>query len=185
MAPKAPAGHADVRERLGEEPPAKGGEPEADHRLPPSAPGTPGGKKAPLPALPEVEDDIRTLEVTWDEHGERYKARREVVAQCTRYEFGDWAERFDAAPPAVLGLIKRFLRFGGDPLRWKDEWLRELGMHGHERTAIEVAMITRCLHYMGTYDQLNLPSLASAEVLCQRLAQLIEAHASGDRNAPN
>ena len=58
-------------------------------------------------------------------------------------------------------------------------------MHRHERTAIEVAMITRCLHYMGTYDQLNLPSLASAEVLCQRLAQLIEAYASGDRSAPN
>ena len=133
----------------------------------------------------EAEEDVRTLEVTWDEHGERYKPWRDVVGQCTRHEFGDWGERFDAAPPATLGLAKNFLRFGGDPIRWKDEWLRELGMNRHERTAIEVSMITRSLHYMGTYDQLNLPCLASAEVLCQRLAQLIEAYASGDRTAPN
>ena len=46
-------------------------------------------------------------------------------------------------------------------------------------------MIVRCLHYMGTYDQLNLPCLASAEVLSQRLAQLIEAYAGGDRSSPN
>ena len=58
-------------------------------------------------------------------------------------------------------------------------------MNRHERTAIEVSMIVRSLSYMGTYDQLNLPCLASAEVLCQRLAQLIEAYAGGDRSAPN
>ena len=128
---------------------------------------------------------MRTLAVSWDEHGERYKAWREVVAESSRHEFGDWADRFDAAPPATLGLMKSFLRHGGDPLRWKDEWLRELGMSRHERTAIEVSMIARSLMYMVTYDQLNMPNLASAEVLCQRLAQLIEAYAGGDRNAPN
>jgi hypothetical protein len=125
------------------------------------------------------------LAVTWDEHGERYKAWREVVAESSRCEFGDWSDRFDAAPPATLGLMKSFLRHGGDPVRWKDEWLRELGMGRHERTAIEVAMIVRTLQYLGTYDQLNLPCLAGAEVLCQRLAQLIEAYAGGDRSSPN
>ena len=58
-------------------------------------------------------------------------------------------------------------------------------MNRHERTAIEVSMIVRALQYLGTYDQLNLPCLAGAEVLCQRLAQLIEAYAGGDRFAPN
>ena len=107
------------------------------------------------------------------------------MAESSRCEFGDWADRFDAAPPATLGLMKSFLRHGGDPVRWKDEWLRELGMNRHERTAIEVSMIVRALQYLGTYDQLNLPCLAGAEVLCQRLAQLIEAYAGGDRSAPN
>ena len=123
--------------------------------------------------------------MTWDEHGERYKAWREVVAESSRCEFGDWADRFDAAPPATPGLMKSFLRHGGDPVRWKDEWLRELGMNRHERTAVEVSMIVRALQYLGTHDQLNLPCLAGAEVLCQRLAQLIEAYAGGDRSAPN
>ena len=80
--------------------------------------------------------------------------------------------------------MKSFLQHGGDPVRWKDEWLRELGMNRHERTAIDVSMIVRAFQYVG-YDQLNLPCLAGAEVLCQRLAQLIEAYAGGDRSAPN
>ena len=138
-----------------------------------------------LPPADTKDDDVRTLAVTWDEHGERYKAWRDVVAESSRCEFGDWADRFDAAPPATLGLMKSFLRHGGDPVRWKDEWLWELGMNRHERTAIEVSMIVRALQYLGTYDQLNLPCLAGAEVLCQRLAQLIEAYAVGDRSAPN
>ena len=74
---------------------------------------------------------------------------------------------------------------GGDPARWRDDWLKELGMHKHERTAIEVGVLTRALLYFGIYDPLNCPCLAGVEVICQRLSQLIDAYASGDAARPN
>ena len=46
-------------------------------------------------------------------------------------------------------------------------------------------MITRSIHYFGTYDQLNIPCLGGVDVLCQRLSQLVEAYASGDCSKPN
>ena len=58
-------------------------------------------------------------------------------------------------------------------------------MSKHERTAIEVTVLTRAMMYFGTYDQLNCPSLAGIEVLAQRLSQLIDAYASGDSCKPN
>ena len=81
-------------------------------------------------------------------------------------------------------MMKNFLRFGGDPVRWRNAWLRELGMHKHDWTATDVTMSTRSLHYFGTYDQLNIPCLAGVEVFCP-LIQLVEAYASGDCSKPN
>ena len=41
------------------------------------------------------------------------------------------------------------------------------------------------MYYLATYDQLNCPCLAGVEVMAQRLAQLIDAYASGDASRPN
>jgi hypothetical protein len=58
-------------------------------------------------------------------------------------------------------------------------------MSKHERTAIEVSVLTKSMYYLATYDQLNCPCLAGVEVMAQRLAQLIDAYASGDASRPN
>ena len=58
-------------------------------------------------------------------------------------------------------------------------------MSSRERTAIEVTVLTDAMHLAGCYDQVNGPALASMETLCLRLAQLIEAYASGDPQKPN
>ena len=58
-------------------------------------------------------------------------------------------------------------------------------MSKHERTAIEISVITRSMYLFGTYDQVNCPCLAGVEVLAQRLSQLIDAYASGDAGKPN
>ena len=58
-------------------------------------------------------------------------------------------------------------------------------MSKHERTAIEVSVLTKSMYYLATYDQLNCPCLAGVEILAQRLAQLIDACASGDASRPN
>ena len=41
------------------------------------------------------------------------------------------------------------------------------------------------MYYLATYDQLNCPCLVGVEILAQRLAQLIDAYASGDASRPN
>ena len=108
---------------------------------------------------------MRTLSVEWDEHGERFKPWRTACREMSRHEFSDWGELFEQAPASVLALFKNFERFGGDPLRWRDNWLKELGMSKHERTAIEVSVLTKSMYYLATYDQLNCPCLAGVEIL--------------------
>ena len=98
--------------------------------------------------------------VVWDEHEERYKPCRDVCAEASRHDFGDWSDRFEAAPPITLTMMKNILRSGGDPIRWKDDRLREINMGKLERTAIEVGLISTALQYFGAYDQVNLPCLA-------------------------
>ena len=63
--------------------------------------------------------------------------------------------------------------------------MKEIGTSKHERTAIEVTVLTKSMYYLATYDQLNCPCLAGVEVMAQRLAQLIDAYASGDASRPN
>ena len=81
---------------------------------------------APPLSLPP--EDVRTLAVQWDEHGERYKPWREMCQEMSRHDFPDWADMFDSAPPCVLPLFKSFYKYGSDPVRWKEDWLKALGM---------------------------------------------------------
>ena len=81
--------------------------------------GGTGGSPADSPAgkgkHPSGEDDVRTLSVEWDEHGERFKPWRTACREMSRHEFSDWGELFEQAPASVLALFKNFERFGGIP----------------------------------------------------------------------
>ena len=156
-------------------------------RWPPGPP--PGDEEAKKEeAEPEAggaaPSDARTLWVTWDEHGTRYKPWREVCQDMSRTEFSDWVDLFET-PPVTLEIWRSFERIGGDPRRWRQNWLKEIGMSTKERTAIEVAVLTDAMFFAGTYDQLNGPSLSCMETLCLRVSQLVEAYSSGDAQRPN
>ena len=71
--------------------------------------------------------------MVWDEHGERYKPWRDVCAEASRHEFEDWSDRFEAAPPIILTMMYNCFHSGGDPIRWKDAWPREINMGKFER----------------------------------------------------
>ena len=107
-----------------------------------------------------------------------------MCAEINRVEFSDWVDHFEE-PPVTRDIWKGFEKHGGDPRRWRQAWLKELGMSSRERTAIEVTVLTDAMHLAGCYDQINGPALASMETLSFRLAQLIEAYASGDPSKPN
>ncbi len=63
-------------------------------------------------------DDARTLEVDYDEQGERFKEWRKVMTEVREYSFSDWPLE---GPMTVLHLVKHFGRHGGDPKRWLGE----------------------------------------------------------------
>ena len=80
--PATPKG--DFRDRLDD---GDVGRPDPPSHRPPEKPPPPADDLPPAGALPAADtkdDDVRTLAVTWDEHGERYKAWREVVAESSR-----------------------------------------------------------------------------------------------------
>ena len=83
-----------------------------------------------------------------------------------------------------MNMMKHFERHGGNPLLWLDKWLMTKGIEASERTAIELSVYMRTLHYLATYDQVNVPSLAGAENILLRVAQVVEAYRSDPRR-PN
>ena len=48
-----------------------------------------------------------------------------------------------------------------------------------DRICFEVKILIECLYLAGTYDQLNLSGLASAEIICRRIQAVVDAYSSG------
>ena len=69
--------------------------------------------------------------------------------------------------------------FGGDPKRWLVEWFRAKGIQDQERVAHEMRCLIKAVYTAGIYDQLNLSSLASVEILARRIQAVVDAYARG------
>ena len=65
--------------------------------------------------------------------------------------------------------VRHFEKFGGDPKRWLSEWMRVRQIGETDRVAFEMRTLVDCLYTAGSYDQLNVPSLASMEIVARRL----------------
>ena len=150
----------DLRERLaGSKPPAPGG----------------GAGAASAGASPAKEpDDIRTLSVDYDDHGERFKRWRDLAREVSSVKFPDWP--FDDSNSQALHLIKHWDRHAEDGLSWLSKWLTDRGVSTTERTGIEMKCLISCLQLAGTYDHLNIPVLACLETIARRIAQIVEAY---------
>ncbi|CAK0837853.1 unnamed protein product [Prorocentrum cordatum] len=121
----------------------------------------------------EEAEEVRALWVVMDEAGERHKPWRSVARELSFHLFPDWP--FEGQRSQTLRMAKRFERTGGGPLWWLALWLREKGIGQNERAAIEMATPLAAVQHAGSYDQLNIASLASVEVMCRRVAQITEA----------
>ena len=135
--------------------------------------GAPGGRER-VPGDGAV-DDLRTLWVGWDRHGERFKAWRDVVAESTEEELD--AKRIEGASTA-LHMCKAMERQGGDPRMWLERWLREKRVESSDRVSHELRCLTDSLVLAGTVDQLNMGGLHCLETLCRRIAAIVEAYAT-------
>ena len=127
-------------------------------------------------AVADAGDDIRTLAVDYDSHGHRWKDFREVAAEMKAHSFPDWCRHLPEGPNMAFEMLSGFQRTCGGPRKWLTEWLRDRSIGSRERTAIEMKVLTDSLDFGGSYDQLNLSALLSVEVLCRRIAQIIEAY---------
>ena len=142
-----------------------------------------GREKDAEPA--DAPDDIRTLWVQRDEHGERFKTWRVVIAECRQANFtGGWS-RYHEGPPSTLSLFNNLVRQNEDTMVWLSNFFKEFAIGNKERTATEMRVLVRAIWLSGVYDQVNGPALACIEELARRVSQLVEAYSSGAAGKPN
>jgi uncharacterized membrane protein YgcG len=120
-------------------------------------------------------DDARTLWIDWDAHGERYKAWREVCRESSQEAFPD--EHLDGVTTA-LHMCKAMERQSGDPRRWLSTWLLDKKIDPADRVAHELRSLTDTLYMAGVVDQVNVGGLLSLELVCRRIAVIVEAYAT-------
>ena len=131
---------------------------------------------------PEETDDARTLPVEYDEQGERYKPWRDVCKEVREYSYPDWVHE---GPQSCLHLIKHMQKNGGSPKLWLQVWSRFKGIQDNDRVMHEMRVLMECLEHGGSYDQLNLASLACMETISRRVQSIVDAYNSGSSSAPD
>lgn len=130
---------------------------------------------------PEAERDVRVLPVMFDSAEERFRTCAEAVPEYDEVDYEDFPL---AGPRTVYHDVKQLRRMGLDYLLHHEAWLKKSGVRTTDRSVHEHSAICRALHYMMTYDQLNLPALAAAEAMNRRRALIEHAHA-GRPDAPS
>ena len=153
---------ADYRRRAGARPPP----------LELAAPAERAGDVTPRPAA-DGRGDIRTLAVDFDAHGERYKDWRAVPVEA----YHEMPDPYPLdGPPSALYLVKHMERHGRTPKGWVEMFVRDRGLSSGDRVVHELRCLAEILELAGTFDQLNVCSLASLEFLCRRIQAVVEAH---------
>ena len=136
----------------------------------------------PEKLVEQSESDARTLYVDFDDQGIRYKEWRRAVQESRDYSYQDWPHE---GPTTVLHLLKHMQKFGGDSRQWLQLWARQRGVYDSDRVMHELRCLTDVIYFGATYDQLNLPVLASMEVIARRVQSIVEAYASGPPGNPD
>ena len=127
------------------------------------------------------ERDLRILPVVFDAAEERYRTIQECIPEYEEVDFDDFPL---AGPRTMFHDSRQLRRMGLDFIMHHEAWLKKSGVRSTDRSVHEHSSLCRVLHLMMTYDQLNLPSLASAEALNRRRALIEYAH-SGRPDAPS
>ena len=127
--------------------------------------------------------DIRTLWLDYDEQGIRFKEWRKVLAESTEnIGYEDWPHD---GPGTVMHMLSHMFKFGGDPKQWLERWSRSKGVQDGDRVMHELRVLMDILWYGGTYDQLNLTSLASMETASRRIQSIVDAYSTGGSAGPD
>ena len=118
-------------------------------------------------------DDARTLAVSYDSQGSRWKVFRECVLEMTEDRYPDWPVD---DPRTVLWLMKHVLRGGQSPIQWVENYLSRRPYPATDRSQYELRSIAEVLEYAACYDHMNLSNLSCFELLARRWRFIISAH---------
>ena len=141
-----------------------------------------GEKEREDEAEEKVSEDARILAVDYDNQEERHKEWKVVTQECAEYSFKDWPLE---GPLCTLHMLKQMHRTGGTPKAWLQTWARFKQVPEGDRIMFELRTLVEAIEYGGSYDQLNLASLASFECISRRIMAIVDAFGAGSAGAPD
>ena len=120
-------------------------------------------------------EDLRVLPVQFDRQGTR---RRELNTSVSSMDDGEplGGGLQLTGPPTTLRLMKELRDQSFTPSTFHEHWVRTTELPRGDRSVYEHECLSRILDSMACADQLNLPALQSAELICRRLQVIREAH---------
>ena len=137
---------------------------------------------ADLEGSKNLGEDVRTVWVLYDEQGERHREWRAVVQEAVAHSFSDWPYQ---GPQSTIHTAKHMAKHGGDPKSWMQIWMRRHNLAESDRVVHELKTVVDVIYLGGTYDQLNLGSLASFEAVSRRLQTIVEAFSNSSGSTPD
>ncbi len=147
-----------------------------DRALIPVAGGAIFAKKMPAADAARVaNDDLRTLAVKFDSEGTRRRDFSSAVEKmCSDEPAGGGLQL--TGPATCLKMLKAMRDQSFTPITYHEFWLRTGEIPRGDRSIYEHECLSRILEAMACVDQLNLPALQGAELMCRRLQVIREAH---------
>ena len=118
-------------------------------------------------------DDARTLPISRDEEGNRYKDFRTGVQECKQCEFTDWPV---GGPRTAKHVVLEMVSHAGSALAHHQAWRTACKFQPSDGPAVEHEGLCKILHTMLTYDQLDISNLASAELIARGIQRIEEKH---------
>ena len=119
------------------------------------------------------QEDARTLGITRDASGNRFKEFRLASLECKEISFNDWPV---AGPRTVLYVLSKIVEHGGSPIAHSQAWRTACKLQPSDKPAQDHEMLCRILQTMVVYDQLDVANIAAAELVVRGIQRIEEQH---------
>ena len=124
------------------------------------------------------QDDARTLWIAWDSQGERYKTWRTVCQESRQLDHAGLGLGGEGTASHMAKMMERLVEI---LVSGKNGGCVRKGSSEIRGTGHEVSVLANDLYQGGVYDELNVGCLGCLEVICRRIAVLVEAHSQTSR----
>ena len=132
-----------------------------------------GGQPIEVDGGVDGQEDARTLSITRDSQGHRFKEFRAASLECKEVAFTDWPV---PGPRTILHVLSRIVEHGGSPIAHSQAWRTACKFQPSDKPAQDHEMLCRILQTMVVYDQLDVENIASAELVVRGIQRIEEQH---------